>query len=155
MGCDFKIGRATGLVTLLVLAASLGGCASGDDDGTNYPEIGDIPEPFLYTDVPEPYPDGDVAACKAFTEADGDVDEAVATRRRECFCDTCLTLMRQCDALQGCQEIRQCQWKSNCGSAEACYLFPGAPCKDVIDLWANTSVSTGISSELQTQCDCP
>lgn len=108
---------------------------------------------FIYADVPEPYADDDVAACKAFSEADEGLSEAKAAQR-ECFCDKCFDLMRQCDALPGCSEIRRCAWQSGCKTPIACYLLPGAPCREVIDRWGNGSVSAALQTELG-ECSCP
>ncbi len=111
-----------------------------------------IPRPFIYEDVPEPYPEGDVNACKAFTEADEGLTEEQASRR-ECFCDACIDLMRQCDALPGCTEMRQCAWRTGCNGPYACYLLPTAPCRTVIDKWGNGSVSAALNTEL-ADCGC-
>lgn len=124
-----------------------------DTDGGVQDDPSDcIPPPFIYENVPAPYAEGDIAACKAFTEVDEGLTEPQAARR-ECFCTECVDLMRQCDALPGCIEMRQCAWRTGCNGAYACYLLPGAPCRAVIDTWGNGSVSAALNTELGT-CGC-
>ena len=91
---------------------------------------------FEYEDIESPWET--VEECKAFD------DDA----SRACACDNCADLTRQCDALQGCIEIRDCNRATGCAGANECYLFPGAPCVGVIDRWSNSSVSASVSLDL-------
>jgi hypothetical protein len=118
------------------------------DDGTP------TPVPFLYESVPSPYDDGDVAACKAFTSPDAPAN--FHTEQRGCICDNCFDLERQCDALQGCQQIMKCILDIGCTDSNSCYLAPqktaldpdAKGCVDVIDLWGNAGVATALSNQI-------
>jgi hypothetical protein len=48
-------------------------------------------------------------------------------------------------------EIKQCSVESGCDDEWTCYLYPGAPCVDVIDEWGNASVATSVSIDIM---DC-
>jgi hypothetical protein len=101
-----------------------------------------------YSEITKPYEDTDVAGCSAWMaapDADGGVPKPV--KGRDCMCNKCLAAIQECDALQGCREIRECSQASGCDSEISCYLFPGAPCVDVIDKWGNASVSVTVSLE--------
>lgn len=160
MRCDFMIGRTSGLAALAGVLFALTGCAT-EDDGSNWPAVGAIEPPFDYRDVPEPYADGDVAACKAYLPfGEGATTmPAVALTRRECLCDNpdCIDLIRQCDALQGCTEMRLCGIETGCNDSNSCYLYPpplGGKCRAVYDRWGNSSVSTGLNATMQNTCGC-
>lgn len=104
----------------------------------------DLEREFQFNTLPEPYPAGDAAACKAFLE---ESDEIKAVH--DCSCDACADLQRQCDALEGCQEISRCAIKIDCSDANDCYLVPKAPdCVPIIDKWGNTGLHTAISNRL-------
>jgi hypothetical protein len=124
-------------------------------------DAGPIPPFTDFSTIPDPWAKGDVAACKAF----GDGSYPVS---RACMCDapTCLELMRQCDALEGCIEIRDCAWRTGCSNANDCYLLKqaGDPngCVDVIDKWGNTGDAVAIANTvgacgqaLPTPCPLP
>lgn len=153
-----KQARWMWIASLIGVSVCAFGC--GDDDGAVVDagmdarvddEDAGIPT-FIYADVPEPYAADDVAACKAYSQADEGLTETVAAQR-ECYCDACVDLMRECDALPGCTEIRQCAWRTGCTTPTACYLLPGAPCRAVIDRWGNGSVSAAVQTELGG-CGC-
>jgi len=157
---DSRIGRVSGLVVVAAMLFSVVGCTEEDNGNpSHWPPVGDVPEPFDYRTVVEPYAEGDVAACKAykpFSEATTAMADLAQTRR-ECLCDACIDLMRDCDALEGCTEIRMCGIEKNCNSADSCYLLPpplGGRCIAVIDKWGNSSVSTGLTQHLQNDCGC-
>lgn len=145
------------LAALIGMSFALVGCGDddssadagmdADDDDSSVTE-----DDFVYADVPAPYADNDVAACQAFVEADEGL-EGDHSARRDCFCEECFDLMRQCDALPGCSEMRRCAWESGCRTPQSCYLLPGAPCRDVIDRWGNGSVSAALNTELG-MCSC-
>lgn len=158
---DSMIGQSVGFAVAAALLFSIGGCTS-DDDGNpaHWPAVGDVPEPFDYRTIPEPWAEGDVAACKAYLAFDEATTTAAAAAltRRECLCDAgdaCLEMLRQCDALEGCTQIRMCGIEKNCNSPNTCYLFPAAPCVTTIDRWGNGSVSAGLSTNMQADCGCP
>jgi hypothetical protein len=96
---------------------------------------------FSYDTVTANY--ADVAGCKAY---DNQGHQSV----HDCLCDSCFSLMQQCDALPGCRAIAKCAWDSGCTSANACYLFPPAPCVAPINQAGTGSVSTGLESALST-----
>jgi len=91
---------------------------------------------FEYEDIEAPWETVD--ECYAF----GD------DSNRTCLCDACTELMRECDALEGCTEIRACSLATGCTGPNECYLLPGAPCTRVIDRWSNSSVSTAVSLDI-------
>jgi hypothetical protein len=94
---------------------------------------------FSYDSVKAPYADS--AACKLF-------DNQGHPGPHDCLCGACFSLMQQCDAIAGCRAIAKCAWDNGCTSANACYLYPGAPCTNVIDQWGTGSVSTGLEAAL-------
>lgn len=96
--------------------------------------------PFDFTKVKAPY--ADMAGCIAF-------DKTGHTAAHSCLCQNCFTLQQQCDALPGCQEIEKCAFDTGCNSANACYLSNGK-CVAPINNWGTGSVSTALSSYLQT-----
>jgi hypothetical protein len=71
------------------------------------------------------------------------------TAAHSCMCQNCFALQQQCDALPGCQEIEKCAFDTGCNSANACYLTNGK-CVAPINNWGTGSVSTALSSNLQT-----
>ncbi|MBM4362576.1 MAG: hypothetical protein FJ104_07835 [Deltaproteobacteria bacterium] len=104
----------------------------------------DLKREFQFTSVAEPYPAGDVAACKGFVEA-SDPIKAI----HDCSCDECGDLQRQCDALEGCQEIARCAIEIGCSDPYSCYLLPvNGKCIPIIDKWGNTGLHTAISNRL-------
>jgi hypothetical protein len=100
-----------------------------------------LPTPFAYTTVQAPYKDA--TGCMAFN-AQGH------TASHNCLCQKCFTLMQECDSLAACQAIWKCSQDSGCTTANACYLYPGAPCIDVINSAGTGSVATGLESNLST-----
>ncbi len=93
-----------------------------------------------YSQIEKPYEDA--AGCLAWGEANDDVGDS-----RTCMCNNCLETIQECDALQGCREIRECSTRTGCDSEYSCYLLPTAQCVDVIDRWGNASVSVTVSLE--------
>ncbi len=100
-----------------------------------------LPTPFSYTSVAAPYTD--LTGCMGF-DAQGHM------AAHSCLCMACLSTMAQCDAMPGCRAIWKCAEDSGCTNAQACYLLPGAPCTNVINLWGTGSVSTALSQALQS-----
>jgi hypothetical protein len=98
-----------------------------------------LPTPFAYNTVKAPY--SDVAGCKAY-------DAQGHKAAHDCFCQSCFTLVQQCDALPACRVILKCALDSGCNSANACYLFPGAPCVNAINNAGTGSVATGVEDNL-------
>lgn len=66
-----------------------------------------------------------------------------------CFCNSCYSLMQQCDSLQGCREILKCALTNlmACQDPSNCYF---TACTTVIDKWANTSTDSFLPFELVT-----
>jgi len=145
-----------------VLAAS--GCAGdeaeADEEGGTEPqgdagvpgnvfeklgvEKPDLSNEFQFNSIPEPYPEGDVDACKAFG-----ADNPITKDVRDCSCEKCADLQRQCDALEGCLEVSTCAIEIGCNDAYTCYLIPSdAKCVPIIDKWGNTGLHTATSNRL-------
>jgi hypothetical protein len=109
------------------------------------------PTGFDFGTVKSPYEDAD--GCKAFTSKD--MPKGFHAPERDCLCDNCFDLQRQCDALVGCQEIMHCVLEIGCTDANSCYLGPpkkpgvdpeGKGCIEVIDRWGNGGVATALSN---------
>jgi len=100
-----------------------------------------LPTPFAYTAVKAPYTDA--AGCMAFASQGH-------PNAHNCLCTNCFSLQQQCDALPQCQSIMKCIQDSNCNGANACYLFPGAPCGSPINVAGTGSVATGLSQAIGT-----
>jgi hypothetical protein len=97
---------------------------------------------YAFNVVTAPY--ADAASCKTATVTEG--HKAV----HDCYCDSCFSLVQQCDALPGCQAILKCELDSGCTDSNSCYLLPGAPCYTVISSWGTGSVATALTQFLQT-----
>jgi hypothetical protein len=161
--------RDHALLSLLVSATvSIAAAACSSDDGSSPPGSGGsgsiangggggIPprgSGSVYEDlgIEDPQPDehyfnevsasyDDVEGCKAFTTAYPDI--------HSCSCDNCYDIQRQCDSLEGCQEISECGISIGCSDAFSCYLAPAdAKCVPIIDKWGNTGVSAALSLRL-------
>jgi hypothetical protein len=65
----------------------------------------------------------------------------------DCLCNSCLQEMTDCNADKGCIEIRTCTDTTGCRGINDCYLGK-ALCRDVIDKWGSTSLSTTLSQQL-------
>lgn len=98
-----------------------------------------LPAFYKYSDATAPY--ADVAGCMAFADQGHKA-------QHDCLCQSCFTLMQQCDAAPGCQAIWKCSADANCTNANSCYLLPGAPCVIVINQYGTGSVSTGLEQAL-------
>ncbi len=135
-------------------------------------DAGPVPASFAYDTVAEPWgiaEDAGVpaltAACKAFDIPDaGGLHTAAPANVRDCECDNCLQLVHQCDALQGCREMRQCTQDVGCSDPYTCYLTPTttpahpAGCTPIFDKWGNTGLSTYLVNSLNTcatGANCP
>jgi hypothetical protein len=138
------------------------GAGDGDAGGGIYGKLGvtppraknddgeKTPVPFDFGTATSPYEDA--AGCKAFSSED--TPKGVHVSERSCLCDHCFDLQRQCDALQGCQQIMKCVLDIGCTDASTCYLGPpktavdpeGKGCIAVIDLWGNGGVATALSN---------
>jgi hypothetical protein len=100
-----------------------------------------LPAFTTYTTVKAPYTDA--TGCMAY-DAQGHM------AAHTCLCQKCFSLVQQCDALTACRAILKCAQDSGCNSANACYLYPGAPCINVINSAGTGSVSTGLESNIAT-----
>lgn len=94
--------------------------------------------PFDYSAVQPPYTTA--AACQSF-DPEGHPDA------HSCLCNTCFSLMQQCDALPLCQQIMKCAFDTGCSNVNACYLVQGM-CKTQIDLAGNGSVAAALTLDL-------
>jgi hypothetical protein len=99
-----------------------------------------LAKPFAFDTVAPSYPD--TAGCLTYN------DEGHAALHA-CFCNSCFSLMQQCDSLQGCREVLKCALDNlaTCQSPSDCYFVP---CTTVIDKWANTSTDAFLPFELVT-----
>jgi hypothetical protein len=96
--------------------------------------------PFAFTTVQAPYTTP--AQCMNYAD---EGHPAI----HNCYCQNCFNLIQQCDALPGCKEILQCAFANPkaCQTASNCYF---TACSTVIDKWANTSLASFLTSELET-----
>ena len=101
---------------------------------------------FDYSTLTAPY--ADVAGCMAYTDPGGFV--AAHKARHDCLCQSCFTLMQQCDAQPGCQAVVKCEADSGCTDSNSCYLLPGAMCVIPINQWGVGGVEVGLSQNLGT-----
>ncbi len=111
---------------------------AGDIFATVGVDAAGLPMNFSYSSVTAPYTDA--AGCIAFTSAGATAHQAEHT----CLCNSCFSLMQQCDSIPGCQAIWKCAADSGCTDSNTCYLNPGAPCSTVIDQWGTGSVATAL-----------
>lgn len=97
---------------------------------------------FNFADVPDPWPEDTEAACNAFDDS--------FPEQRACLCANCRDILHQCDALEGCIEIRECANRIGCTDANDCYLFPSTPggCIEPIDRWGNTGFAVALSNNI-------
>ena len=63
----------------------------------------------------------------------------------ECLCDKCLVQMTDCDADQGCVDIRACSDRTGCRGT-ACYLATPECAKIIDDTGGPTGLSTALAS---------
>jgi hypothetical protein len=141
------------LLVLLLLASPACGDEGGDSDNAEattqpLPKIEINPddwEVYRFSDLKLPYKTS--AACIDFGKTKRNDTSAFTT----CMCNHCLERMQECDVLKGCREIVDCSTDSGCKNEYTCYLIPGAPCTETVDLWGNASVATTVSLEIM---DC-
>lgn len=94
--------------------------------------------PFDYAAVQAPYTTA--AACQSF-------DPEGHAAAHSCLCNSCFTLIQQCDALPLCQQIMKCAFNTGCSNVNSCYLAQGL-CKTQIDTAGNGSVAAALSLDL-------
>jgi hypothetical protein len=109
------------------LLATAVGCGSDDSSG-----IDDGGRDF--SELEKPYENA--AECVQHLDDIGDINDGIS-----CMCESCLEVMQECDALEGCVEIRRCGYETGCRGAFECYLVPPSPCAEVIDRWGNATIA--------------
>lgn len=120
----------------LVLSAALALGACGDDDGGGKKDAGVDAGPV------EPTPELCIQQAK-------DLDSQSPQETIECLCNKCLQQMVDCNADEGCVEIRACSDRTGCRGT-ACYF--GTPeCMAIIDMYGVQGISTTLATQLN---DC-